>query len=90
MGKTNPTYRGWYEQFRSNDLEQFRRALRKPEQDRLATLLDDAEYYSIAACAWNAKNPRWPAVFSCLLAQQKRIDELENMITEVTDGGETG
>lgn len=76
MGKTRPTYRNELDDF-TDDWRSFRRALVREYQPHWDELIRDARNHAHAAGNQNPVNPRWGIVFSMMLAQQRRIAELE-------------
>lgn len=80
MGRTNPTYRDLFRNWREDDLSPWRRGLRRPEQQRWDRLLDDAERYSVAGDNLNLREPRWSFLYAIVLALQKRCDEQADRI----------
>ena len=76
MGRTNPTFRDLLRSLRG-DWGDYRRALRRPDQDRFDRLWEDARRYADAGGHLNHQNPMVVVLFSMLLAQRKRIEDLE-------------
>ncbi|USZ67386.1 hypothetical protein NGM10_11685 [Halorussus salilacus] len=76
MGRTNPTFRDVLRSLRDS-WEDYRRALRRPDQDRFDRLFEDARQYADAGGYLNHQNPMVVVLFSISLAQQKRIEDLE-------------
>lgn len=76
MGRTNPTFRDVLRSLRDS-WEDYRRALRRPDQDRFDQLFEDARQYADAGGYLNHQNPMVVVLFSICLAQQKRIEDLE-------------
>jgi len=76
MGRTNPTYRDVLRAVR-DDWSDYRRALRRPDQDRFDRLFEDARRYADAGGYLNAQNPMAVVLFSIALAQEQRIEDLE-------------
>ena len=76
MGRTNPTYRDVLRSLEDN-WSDYRRALRRPDQDRFDRLFEDARQHADAGGYLNHPNPMVVALFSMLLAHEKRIEDLE-------------
>ncbi|WP_158059578.1 hypothetical protein [Halorussus halophilus] len=76
MGRTNPTFRDVLRTVH-NDWEDYRRALRRPDQQRFDRLFEDARQYADAGGYLNYQNPMTVVLFSIALAQEKRIEDLE-------------
>lgn len=76
MGRTNPTYRDVLRTVQDNWTD-YRRALRRPDQQRFDRLFEDARQYADAGGYLNYQNPMPVVLFSIALAQQKRIEDLE-------------
>ena len=81
MGKTNPTYRDCVEEF-VDDWSRFRRALIREEQPHWDSLIEQAHNHTHAGGAVAPFEPKWGIVFSVLVAQEKRIAELETELDE--------
>ncbi|UPW02233.1 hypothetical protein M0R88_09090 [Halorussus gelatinilyticus] len=76
MGRTNPTFRDLLTSL-EDDWQDYRRALRRPDQDRFDRLWEDARQHADAGGYLNHQNPMVVVLFSMLLAQEKRIEDLE-------------
>jgi len=76
MGRTNPTFRDLLRSL-EDDWQDYRRALRRPDQDRFDRLWEDARQYADAAGYQNHQNPMTVVLFSMVLAHERRIEELE-------------
>lgn len=76
MGRTNPTFRDVLRSLEDN-WQDYRRALRRPDQDRFDRLWEDARRYADAAGYLNHQNPMVVVLFSMVLAHEKRIEDLE-------------
>ena len=76
MGRTNPTYRDVLRLVR-DDWEDYRRALRRPDQNRFDQLFEDARQFADAGGYLNHPSPTIVVLFSICLAQQKRIEDIE-------------
>lgn len=79
MGRTNPTFRDLLGGIRSR-WEDYRRALRRRDQQYFDELFAAATEYADASGYMNHDDPIIPVLFSMLLAQQKRLDELEEQL----------
>jgi len=76
MGRTNPTFRDLLTSL-EDDWQDYRRALRRPDQDRFDRLWEEARQHADAGGYLNHQNPMVVVLFSMLLAQQRRIEDLE-------------
>ena len=79
MGKTRATYRERLDDF-ADDWRSFRRALIRENQPHWDELVRNARNHAHAAGNQNPVEPRWGIVFSMMLAQQRRIAELEQQV----------
>ncbi|MFB6145501.1 MAG: hypothetical protein ABEJ99_03270 [Candidatus Nanohaloarchaea archaeon] len=75
MGRTNPTFRNYLEDFKGQWSE-FRKALRKEDQEALDRIFVKADSHAHAASYMNSSNPVLPILFSILIEQEKEIQEL--------------
>lgn len=91
MGRTNPTFRDLLRSLRES-WEDYRRALRRPDQDRFDRLWEDARQHADAGGYLNHQSPMVVVLFSMILAQEKRIEdleaELEGKRSETEEGGD--
>lgn len=85
MGRTNPTFRDVLRRTRE-DWQPFRRGLRAADQPVFDALFDDAEAHADAAGYLNAREPMHPILVAMLLAQRRRLHELETRVAELEDG----
>ena len=76
MGRTNPTYRDVLGSLEDN-WQDYRRALRRPDQDRFDRLFEHARQHADAGGYLNHPDTMMVALFSMLLAHEKRIEDLE-------------
>lgn len=76
MGRTNPTFRDVLQTI-ENDWADYRRALRRPDQQRFDRLFEDARQFADAGGYLNPQNPMSTVLFSICLAQEQRIEDLE-------------
>ena len=76
MGRTNPTYRDVLRSLEDN-WQDYRRALRRPDQDRFDRLWEDARQYADAGGYLNHPDPMVVALVSMILAQERRLQDLE-------------
>lgn len=88
MGRTNPTFRDVLRSLEDN-WQDYRRALRRPDQDRFDQLWEDARQYADAAGYLNHQNPMVVVLFSIVLAHERRIQDLEAEL-EAEQTGESG
>lgn len=84
MGKTNATYRQHLDRF-FRDWARFRRSLRRENQEHWDSLMDRARNHAHAGHNQNPVDPKMGIVFSILVAQERRITELENELVESDD-----
>lgn len=82
MGRTNPTYRDRLRQIES-EYEPFRKALRKQYVDHFDQLFDHGRQFADAGGYQNAMDTMEPFLLSIVLAQEKRISELEAGVEEL-------
>ena len=83
MGRTNPTYRDRLRHAKE-DWGEYRRALRRRDQDTFDRLWEDASQYADAAGYQNPARTFDGILFSMLLAQQSRIQDLEARLVALT------
>ena len=76
MGRTNPTYRDVLRSLEDN-WQDYRRALRRPDQDRFDRLWEDARQYADAGGYLNYPDPMVVALVSMVLAHERRLQDLE-------------
>ena len=79
MGRTNPTFRDVVRRFRER-WQPFRRALRRPYQERFDALLDDGERFADAAGYHNPADADVAVLLSMLLAHEVRTRALEERV----------
>ena len=77
MGKTRSTYRQKLEEF-DDEWSRFQRSLIKEEQPHWDSLITQARNHAHAGHNQAPFDSKWGIVFSILLAQEKRIAELED------------
>jgi hypothetical protein len=80
MGRTNPTYREVLGALEDR-WQPYRRALRHEDQARFDRLLTHARTHADAAGNLNHRSPVIPVLLS--VAQERRIDELEDRVSEL-------
>jgi len=85
MGRTNPTFRDVLRSVEDR-WQPFRRALRHEDQQRFDRLLKHAQTHADAAGNLNHQSPIVPILVAIALAQERRIDELEQQLAD--SGGE--
>ena len=76
MGRTNPTFRDVLGSV-ADRWQPFRRALRYEDQQRFDRLLGHARTHADAAGNLNHHSPIVPILIAIVLAQERRLDELE-------------
>jgi hypothetical protein len=82
MGRTNPTFRDVLRAVEDR-WQPFRRALRHEDQEHFDRLLKHANAHADAAGNLNHQSPIVPVLVSIALAQERRIDELEQRLAEI-------
>lgn len=85
MGRTNPTYRDLLRKEKEG-WSRFRRGLRRRDQDHWDRLWEQAGNYADAAGYANSPRTTDLILMSILLAQERRIDELEDAVDTKRDG----
>lgn len=76
MGRTNKTYRNTLKNLK-RELSDYKRALRKEDQELFEKMFDKAEKNADAASYQNPDNPVIIALLSILLQQEKEIKQLK-------------
>lgn len=84
MGRTNPTFRDVLRHFEDR-WQPYRRALRHEDKARFDKLLTHARTHADAAGNLNHQSPVIPVLLSIVLAQERRLDELEAMFDRDDD-----
>lgn len=84
MGRTNPTFRLLLEGLEDR-WQPYRRALRRRDQPHFDGLWADAANHADAAGYLNHDDPMAPILFSMLLAQRRRLAELEAAVEAERD-----
>lgn len=84
MGRTNPTFRTYLQQY-EQDWQSFRRGLRHADQQRFDRLFERARQYADAASYVNARDPELAVLLSMLLAQEAELETLRDRITSLED-----
>ena len=82
MGRTNPTYRDTLRVL-EDDWEDYRRALRREDQQRFDHLFEYAHQHADAAGNLTHRNPIIPTLFSIILEQEAQIDNLEERVDAI-------
>lgn len=82
MGRTNPTFRNVLEAVKSR-WSDYRRALRRRDQERFDRLFEYADAHADAAGYLNNDDPMEPILMSMLLEQEKRIVAQETHIADL-------
>ena len=85
MGRTNPTFRDELDDIRDG-WKPYRRCLRREDQERFDALFDAARRHADACGHLNPHDPLPAVLFSMLVEQQRRIDELERRFDVEADG----
>jgi hypothetical protein len=81
MGRTNPTYRDLVRALEDR-WSGYRRVLRRTNQQRFDRFFRYARDHADAASELNHESPVVPLLVSICLAQEQRIDELEERVSE--------
>jgi hypothetical protein len=76
MGRTNPTYRRWLQQFEEH-YQSFRRALRADDQPAFDQVFEQGHQHADAAGYLNSTDPEIAFLISVLVAQERRLQALE-------------
>lgn len=84
MGRTNPTYRDQIRRTRES-WDDFRRGLRRRDQNTYDALWEHASEYADAAGYQNPTRTLDGVFLSIALAQERRIAELESQIEALQD-----
>lgn len=84
MGRTNPTYR---DRLRATQESwgDFRRGLRRQDHEAYDALWEHASNYADAAGYHNPGRPLDAVLMSIALAQERRIEELEETVEDMRD-----
>jgi hypothetical protein len=82
MGRTNPTYRDTLRAIEDR-WEPYRRTLRRRDQPRFDQLFVYARNHADSAGMLNHDDRFAPLLVSVAIEQERRIDELETLITEL-------
>jgi hypothetical protein len=85
MGRTNPTYRDLVRALEDR-WSGYRRVLRRTNQERFDRFFRYARDHADAASELNHESPVVPLLVSICLAQEQRIDELEERVSEPVGG----
>lgn len=89
MGRTNPTFRDLLRAMERR-WGDYRRGLRRRDQERFDQLFVDAAEYADAAGYLNHDEPFQPVLFSVCLAQQRRIEALQERVDALEERVEAG
>lgn len=81
MGRTNPTYRNFLQQYEDR-WQPYRRALRRDDQQHFDRLFKHARQHADAAGHQNSPDPERAALFSMLLAQQRELAALRERLDD--------
>ncbi|MEF8813492.1 MAG: hypothetical protein V5A55_06705 [Halovenus sp.] len=84
MGRTNPTYRDLIDQL-EDEMQPFRRALRRTDTADFDRLFDRARRYADAGGYLNSQEPMRVVLFSMLLAQEHELRQLRERVGEGDD-----
>ncbi len=76
MGRTNETYRNTLKNLK-RELKDYKKALRKEDQQIFEKMFEKAEKNADAASYQNSNNPIVIAIISILLQQEKEIEKLK-------------
>jgi hypothetical protein len=81
MGRTNPTYRNYLQQFEER-CSPFRRALRRQYKPAFDEVFEHAQQHSDAAGYLNSRNPELAVLLSILIGQQHELREIREAVEE--------
>lgn len=84
LGRTNATYRQHLNNF-LDSLRPIRKALRKENKEIFDRLEEDAHSFAHAMSYLNHSNPRLPALFSMMMGNRKKLEELEDRVEELEE-----
>jgi hypothetical protein len=84
MGRTNPTYRDVLRSL-EDDWSDYRRALRRQDQQHFDHLFEHARNYADAAGYLNHPEPMIPVLVSIALAQEQHLSDLRDRIDAIED-----
>ena len=84
MGRTNPTFRDLL-QAMERRWGDYRRGLRRRDQERFDRLFVDAAEYADAAGYLKNEETFQPVLFSICLAQQRRIESLRERVADLEE-----
>jgi hypothetical protein len=84
MGRTNPTFRDTLRHM-EDQWQPYRRGLRRRDQPAFDDLWGMARGYADAGGYLNHANPTVVMLFSVCLAQQRRLNDLEDRLDEVVE-----
>lgn len=82
MGRTNPTYRDVLRHLEEH-WQSYRQALRYRDQKHFDSVWEQASNYADAAGYHNSERDLDLVLFSVVLAQERRIAELENTVDDL-------
>lgn len=82
MGRPNPTFRDLLRAMEER-WSDYRHGLRHRDQERFDRLFVDAAEYADAAGYLNHNEPFQPVLFSICLAQQRRLADLQQRVTDL-------
>lgn len=84
MGRTNPTYRDLLSATEER-WEEYRRTLRRRDQDRFDRLFVYARNHADAAGTLNHRDRLAPVLMSVALEQERRLDESRERVAALED-----
>jgi len=82
VGRTNPTYRDTLRAIEER-WSDYRRGLRRTDQDRFDTLFDYATAHADASSYLNHETPTHALLFSIALEQEARLDALDARLDDL-------
>lgn len=88
MGRTNPTFRDFLEQY-EDEWAAYRRGLRRQHKPHFDRLFERARQHADAAGYMNAADPEIAMLLSVLLAQEGEIHRLRRRIEAVESEGDS-
>lgn len=85
MGKTRLTYRDRLRHLYEDEWDDYRRGLRRPDQERYDRLTEKSFDFAVAGDNLNPRDVQTGAWLSMLLAQQREIDQLRDRLNDLEE-----
>lgn len=89
MGRSSLSFRDVLRSL-EGDWRDYRRTLGRPDRDRFDRLWEEARQHADAGGNLTHQNPMVVVLFSMVLAQERRIEDLEAELEAELDGGRPG